>query len=94
MARRHVLQRHRVAGRRHVRGVGDLGDLGDGAEDDVELAGQPVELGVVEGEPRQSREVRDLLAGDLRHGPSLVTRHHRVPGADPPSLRPRNTEPS
>ena len=46
-------------------------DLRDGAEDDVELRGQAVELGVVEGEPRQPREVRDLLAGDLGHAAPL-----------------------
>ena len=61
--RQHVRQRHRVRGRRDV-GGGDLADPGDRAEDHVELAGEQVELVVGDGQPGQSGEVGDLVAGD------------------------------
>ena len=62
-----VLQRHGVRRRRDVVG-GDLADAGDGAEDDVELAGEQVELRVGDGEPGEPGEVRDLVPADPARG--------------------------
>jgi hypothetical protein len=52
-----------VRGRRDLVGR-DLADAGDGAEDDVELAGEQVELTVGDGEPGEPGEVRDLVPAD------------------------------
>ncbi len=46
----------------------DLTDAGDGAEDDVELAGEQVELTVGDGEPGEPGEVRDLVPADRARG--------------------------
>ena len=62
-----VGQRHGVRGRRDVVG-GDLADRRDRLEDHGELRGEVVELGVVEVDPGEVRQVRDLVAGDLGHG--------------------------
>ena len=37
------------------------------AEDGVELAGEAVQLAVGQGQPGQTRQVGDLVSGDLRH---------------------------
>ena len=42
-------------------------DLADVAEDGVELAGEAVQLGFGEREPGQSRQVGNLVSGDLGH---------------------------
>ena len=45
--------------------------LATGVEDDPQLAGQAVELGVVEVDPGERGEMRDLVAGDGGHGASV-----------------------
>ena len=47
---------------------GDLTDAGDGAQDDVELAGEQVELTIGDGEPGEPGEVRDLVPADRARG--------------------------
>jgi len=87
----HVGQRHRVGGRLDLVS-GDLADSGHRGQDDVELAGEPVELGLGDREPGQSGEVGDLGAGDgpagrvgrrLRHFPPGQEWLEHVPGAKP-----------
>jgi len=55
-----------VRGRRDVV-RGHLADLPDQGDDLVELRGEVVELVVGELDPRQSRQVRDLFAGNRWH---------------------------
>src|SRR5882757_379870 len=87
----HVGQRHRVGGRLDLVS-GDLADSGHRGQDDVELAGEPVELGLGDREPGQPGEVGDLGAGDgpagrvgrrLRHFPPGQEWLEHVPGAKP-----------
>ena len=59
----HVGQRHRVRRRRDV-GGGDLADPRDRAAGSRRAGRRTVQLLVGDGEPRQPREVRDLVAGD------------------------------
>jgi hypothetical protein len=47
--------------------AGGLADPGDRVEDDVELAGEEVELLVGHRQPGQAREVRDLVPGERAH---------------------------
>ena len=67
-----------MRGRRHI-GVRHLTDPSDRIDDHVELTGEVVELVVSQGEARQPRKVRGMLAGDGRHA-----RHSRR-DADRPS---------
>src|SRR5215470_112120 len=59
----HVGQRHRVRGRRDVRGD-HLLDPGHRLQDHAELAGEHVQLLLGHRQPGQPREVRHLVTGD------------------------------
>ena len=81
----HVGQRHRVRGRRHVV-AGDALDGRDRLEDHRQLGRQVVELGVVEVDARERRQVRDLVARDFGHGRNprrLLAPRPRGPDARP-----------
>ena len=71
-----VGQRHRVRGRRHVARRRPA-HLGDRVEDGVELAGEEVELLVGHRQPRQPRQVGDLVAGQwsFRDGVLMLGRN-------------------
>src|SRR5690606_23251300 len=73
--------------RRHVSG-GDLVDLADPVDDLVELAGEAVELVVLELDARQHGDVRDVVAREVGHGcqstvgrPTAPAPPPRTPGA-------------
>jgi hypothetical protein len=75
----HVAQRRRVAHRLDLpRTLEGLRHGGHGLQDLGELLTEPVELGVVELDPGQPGQVRDVVAGDLSgHGrhPTERARH-------------------
>ncbi len=56
----------RVAGGFDVGDVDGL-DLADVAEDRVQLAGEAVQLAIGQGQPGQTRQVGNVISGDLRH---------------------------
>ena len=87
----HVHERHRMARRGHVRGR-DPADLGDGVDDRRELGRQPLELAVVEVDPRQLGQVPDLIGADIGHAsPPVLRVVWGRSGVDPGSIRGRSS---
>ena len=66
-----VGQRDSVGGWRDVVG-GDVGDMSDGGEDDVELSGEEVEFLLGDRQPGKVGQVRDVIAGDGGHAVAVM----------------------